>query len=74
MSFLAVVHGCQLKEQKHKSVIASDCKERGNPENNKFHSIFCYFFSGLPRRCYASPRNDGNFCNAFDLCNNASSQ
>ncbi|WP_342269985.1 hypothetical protein [Rickettsia endosymbiont of Orchestes rusci] len=21
-----------------------DCKERGNLENNKFHSIFCYFF------------------------------
>ncbi|WP_341793277.1 MULTISPECIES: hypothetical protein [unclassified Rickettsia] len=26
------------------NVIASDCKERGNLENNKFHSIFCYFF------------------------------
>ncbi|WP_341793466.1 MULTISPECIES: hypothetical protein [unclassified Rickettsia] len=23
------------------NVIASDCKERGNLENNKFHSIFC---------------------------------
>ncbi len=31
-------------------VIASRCKRRGNPENNKFHSIFCYFFSRLPRR------------------------
>ncbi|WP_342270085.1 hypothetical protein [Rickettsia endosymbiont of Orchestes rusci] len=25
-------------------VIASICAERGNLENNKFHSIFCYFF------------------------------
>ncbi|WP_342270450.1 hypothetical protein [Rickettsia endosymbiont of Orchestes rusci] len=25
-------------------VIASDQMERGNLENNDFHSIFCYFF------------------------------
>ncbi|WP_342269780.1 hypothetical protein [Rickettsia endosymbiont of Orchestes rusci] len=43
------------------NVIASDQRERGNLENNKFHSIFCYFFSGLPRRDYVPPRNDGAF-------------
>ncbi|WP_342270380.1 hypothetical protein [Rickettsia endosymbiont of Orchestes rusci] len=29
------------------NVIASDCKERGNLENNKFHSSFRYFFSWI---------------------------
>ncbi|WP_342269981.1 hypothetical protein [Rickettsia endosymbiont of Orchestes rusci] len=27
-------------------------------KNNNFHSIFCYFFSRLPRRDYVPPRND----------------
>ncbi|WP_341792871.1 MULTISPECIES: hypothetical protein [unclassified Rickettsia] len=39
-------------------------------KNNKFHSTFCHFFPRLPRRCYASPRNDGVFCNDFDPRNN----
>ncbi|WP_341793840.1 MULTISPECIES: hypothetical protein [unclassified Rickettsia] len=47
------------------NVIASDQRERGNLENNKFHSIFCYFFSGLPRRDYVPPRNDGAFLQGF---------
>ncbi|WP_342270230.1 hypothetical protein [Rickettsia endosymbiont of Orchestes rusci] len=39
-------------------VIASDCKECGNLENNNFHSIFCYFFLDCGVDANASPRND----------------
>ncbi|WP_341793441.1 MULTISPECIES: hypothetical protein [unclassified Rickettsia] len=50
MSFLAAAHGCQLKEQKRKSVIVRrNAVQSGNPENNNFHSISCYFFPRLLR-------------------------
>jgi hypothetical protein len=53
-----------------RTVIASDCKERGNLENNNFYRIFCYFFLRLPDLFFEYPCNDGANAHVTTPCRN----